>query len=97
MYTPAQLELEQFLASKEGQEAYIGWIANPITQRFLAAGRELARPRHATTADCAIAYGESLGAHNLLDFMTNPIGRAADRIKGVMPPVRYGVKLEKES
>jgi len=96
MKTPALAELHAFLGSKEGQDAYLAWIASPVTQQVIAACRELARPRYAVT-DYAVAYGESIGAHNLLDFMANPIGRAADRMQGTMPPARYGVKPTKEN
>lgn len=94
MYTPAQAELNAFLSSKEGQEAYLLWIANPITQRVIAAGREIARPRFASSQDCAIAYGESIGANTVLDFLVNPRGRAADKMQGIMPQARYGVKTK---
>lgn len=92
MHSPARAELDQFLSSKEGQEAYLAWIGSPLTQKVLSAARELARPRYASAQDCTIAYGESIGAHTIIDFLTNPLGRAADRMQGIMPPARYGVK-----
>jgi len=91
--SPAYDALLAMLNSTEGEKAYLAWISHPVTAMFISAGRELARPRApASPAEFPLALGESLGANNILDVMVSPIGRAADRMRGVMPPVRYGVR-----
>lgn len=92
MTTPAKTQLDNFLSSDQGQAAYIDWISHPITQMVLAASRELSRPRFPIDrSDCTLAFGECLGANNLLDFITSPTGNAANRMRGTLPPARYGV------
>lgn len=98
MITPALSELQGLLATEDGQKAYIDWISHPVTQKVIAAGRELARPKPlGLEADCHVAYGESMGANNLLDFIASPVGANANKMRGVLPPATYGVKPTKEN
>ena len=97
MITPALGELKDFLNTTAGEKAYLDWMGHPVTQKVLLAARELARPRPPLTdSDCKVAYGESIGAHNIIDFITNPVGRAADKIRGSLPAPRYGAPDIKE-
>lgn len=92
MIQPAYDELKRALSTPEGEKAYLAWIGHPVTAMFLAAGRELARPKRPLNPDDSLlAFGESLGANNILDFMISPVGLAVDRMRGVMPVARYGV------
>jgi hypothetical protein len=90
---PAYAELTGMLSKAEGQKAYLEWIAHPVTQKVIAASRELARPRIPRSPDeIGITLGESLGKNDLLDFMISPTGATSGKMRGELPQVRYGVK-----
>ncbi len=92
MATTAMEKLTEFLATDEGQKYFMDWLGHPVSQMLFPAARELCRP-HAprTPEESGIRLGECLGANNILDFVTNPYSKAADRIRGTLPPARYGV------
>jgi len=81
--------LQEGFGTAAGQKAYVDWIANPMTQALVAAARELSRPFRPHVADpnaIAMALGETIGANQVLDFLTNPTSHTALRQRGEKSP-----------
>lgn len=87
------------LDSAKGQEQFIEWSANPVTQAFLAAGRELARPQRPSeglTTDFLL--GKSVGGNEIIDFFLTPKGTMSEikQALGRLTPSYGAVGILKE-
>jgi hypothetical protein len=89
--------LRTHLLTAPGQEQYLAWIKNPMTQMMLTAGREMVRPAAPFPPFDGIAVsfalGETVGGNRILDFFATPISSGRDRataVAGLQPT--YGAE-----
>ena len=70
-------KVRDMCASDGGQEAYLKWLEDPVTQLFIGAIRESGRPRRPDLIQPEAAFlslGVSLGYNQAADLLENPRG-----------------------
>ena len=72
-----QTRVASMLANAEGQRKFLAWLADDVTKLLLEAARERARPEElqgpgADPYGCLYQHGRSVGANQILDFISAP-------------------------
>ena len=73
-------KLADMLGSSSGQEMYLQWLSDPVTQVYIGAIRERGRPARPDIIQTEAAFlslGESLGWNGAADLMENPVGQVS--------------------
>lgn len=90
-------KVAQILSTEPGQKAFIEWASSDITQRMLAAARELTTPSLPTSSDAGaigLALGRTLGATAVVEYLTNPF---RERVETGLTPMYGADEIIKES
>ena len=67
--------IREMASTSAGQEQYLEWLANPHTQAFIGAFREMGRPQRPdmiNVQSAFLALGESIGWNSAAELMENP-------------------------
>ena len=86
--------VQELLKTADGQKAFLEWIKSPVTQKMVAAAREMCQPIPAQP-DLTAEYllGLTVGGNRVLDFFTAPNAAfVAAETGGRMPQPTYGQK-----
>jgi hypothetical protein len=86
--------VEEVLSSAKGQEQFLDWLSNDMTQLLLSTARDMARafpPRAGVIepSQALFEYGGSVRSNEILDFISNPKAEArgvnAEKLRGLFP------------
>lgn len=72
-----QDRIKELLQSSSGQDRFLAWIRDEITQLMLATARDMARARPPRSeaiepSQSLFEYGASVRANEILDFLEDP-------------------------
>ena len=74
--------VKELLSTTEGQEKFIEWLGDEVTQLMLDAAREMARPLppragQIEATQSLFEYGGSVRSHEILDYLANPVAQTS--------------------
>ena len=64
-----------------GQETFMKWLSDEVTQLMLSAARELCQPGIPAACDAGsigIALGKTIGANSIVDYLSRPFRAPQD-------------------